>query len=137
MTQAKYLTVQDRAEEVGFEDLPTGRQNHLHLVVAAHSAGLVEVYRTQLLHTRYITFGKKVILVLIIPIYFQLNPSYYICISCVPKIILVKDDRHTCYGRFLPANCFQDKSDKAKPAGPSGEEHTLLVGSSLPQHLPC
>lgn len=44
--------MQNGAEEVGFVDLLTGRQNHFHLVMAAQGAGMVEVYSTQLLHTR-------------------------------------------------------------------------------------
>lgn len=51
MSQPKYLAVQNGAEEVGFVDLLTGRQNHFHLVMAIHSAGMVEVDSTQLLDT--------------------------------------------------------------------------------------
>ncbi|TNN65124.1 hypothetical protein EYF80_024633 [Liparis tanakae] len=50
--QEKYLTVQNGAEEVGFVDLLTGRQNHIHVVVAAEGAGVIEIHSTQLLHTR-------------------------------------------------------------------------------------
>ena len=48
---AKYLAVQNGAEEVCFVDLLTGGQNHFHLVVVAQSAGMVEVYSTQVLDT--------------------------------------------------------------------------------------
>lgn len=37
-TLVKYLAVQDGAEEAGSVDLFTGRQNHLHVVVAAQDA---------------------------------------------------------------------------------------------------
>jgi len=55
----KYLTVQNGAEEVGFVDLLTGRQNHIHLVVAAEGAGVIEIYSTQLLHTRVNIHGVR------------------------------------------------------------------------------
>lgn len=48
---AKYLTVENGAEEVGFMDLLTGRKHHFHLFMLAQSAGTVEVYSAQLLHT--------------------------------------------------------------------------------------
>lgn len=54
MQNAKYLAVQNGAEEVCFVDLLTGGQNHFHLVVVDQSAGMVEVYSTQVLHTREI-----------------------------------------------------------------------------------
>lgn len=44
MSRAKYLAVQNGAEEAGFVDLFTGGQNHFHLVMVAQSAGVVEVY---------------------------------------------------------------------------------------------
>ena len=47
--------VQNAAEEACLVDLLAGRQDHLHVVVAALPAFLVEVYRTQLLHTAHIT----------------------------------------------------------------------------------
>lgn len=51
MSKAKYLAVQNGAEEVRFVDLLAGGQNHFHLVMAIQSAGMVEVYRTQILDT--------------------------------------------------------------------------------------
>ena len=50
----RYLAVQNGAEEAGFVDLLTGRQNHFHLVVVAQSAGMTEVDPTQLLYTKEI-----------------------------------------------------------------------------------
>lgn len=49
--QAEYLAVQNAAEEVGFVDLLTGRENHFRLVEVAQSAGMEEVHGAQLLHT--------------------------------------------------------------------------------------
>lgn len=54
MSQVKYLAVQNGTEEVSFMDLLTGGQNHFHLVMVAHSAGMVEIYSAQLLDTREI-----------------------------------------------------------------------------------
>lgn len=51
MSRAKYLAVQNGAEEAGFVDLLTGGQNHFHLVMVAQSAGVVKVYSAQLLYT--------------------------------------------------------------------------------------
>lgn len=39
--------------------------------------------------------------------------------------------------RSWPASCLPDKCSTVRSAGPSVEEHTLLVDSSLPPHLPC
>ncbi len=49
-SHTKYLAVQNGAEEVGFVDLLTGRQNHFHLVMVAQSARVVEVYIAQVLY---------------------------------------------------------------------------------------
>lgn len=51
MSQVDYLAVQDGAEEVGFVDLLTGRQNHLHPVMVAQGAGMVKVDCAQVLDT--------------------------------------------------------------------------------------
>jgi len=50
-----YLAVQNGAEQACLVDLLAGGQNHLHVVVAALPAGLVQVYCTQLLHTAHTT----------------------------------------------------------------------------------
>lgn len=52
-----YPAVQNGAEHVGFMDLLTGTKNHFHVVVVTQSAGMVEVYSTQLLHTVEIIKG--------------------------------------------------------------------------------
>lgn len=46
-----YLAVQNGTKHVGFIDLLTGTKNHFHVVMVTQSAGMVEVYSTQLLHT--------------------------------------------------------------------------------------
>lgn len=43
--------MQDGAEEAGFVNLLTGRQNHVHLVMVAESAGMVQVYVAEVLYT--------------------------------------------------------------------------------------
>lgn len=72
MSKANYLAEQNGAEEVGFVDLLTGRQNHFHLLMVEHGAGMVEVHSTQLLYTREIIeklrkkFKKKNCMLLIL-----------------------------------------------------------------------
>lgn len=48
---ATYLALENGAEETRLVDLLTGRQHHFHLVMAAQSARMVEVYSTQRLYT--------------------------------------------------------------------------------------
>lgn len=49
----------------------------------------------------------------------------------------IKDNQHTFYVRFLSANCLQYECGMVRSTVPSVKEHTHLVGSLLPPHLPC
>lgn len=58
LVQCSYLAVQDGAEEASLINLLTGRQNHLHLVMA-ESAGMVQVYSAQILQTSCLKKFKR------------------------------------------------------------------------------